>query len=137
MRLHQRSISKVTLLNVLRRRKSSLKKFLQETGIVTYELLKTRCDSMGVIPPEEDDFLKASGVESADLPRTVSSPAEGLIVLEPPDLVKENTGESFDLSTTSDQESEESDVQESDVEIQEAVSQNSQEESSKKKKKKN
>lgn len=95
MRLHQKSISKVSLLSVLKRRKSNLKTFLQETGIVTYELLKTRCDSMGVIPPEETEFFEAAGMSSADAPRRVSSPAEGLIVLDPPTLVKENTGESL------------------------------------------
>lgn len=95
MRLHQKSISKVSLLSVLKRRKSNLKTFLQETGIVTYELLKTRCDSMGVIPPEETEFFEAAGMTSADAPRSVSSPTEGLIVLEPPTLVKENTGENL------------------------------------------
>lgn len=93
MRLHQKSISKVSLLNVLKRRKTDLKQFLQETGVVTYELLKSRCDSMGVIPPEEQDFLEASGLTSLDELRNISSPAEGLIVLEPPALVKENTGQ--------------------------------------------
>lgn len=93
MRLHQKSISKVTLLSVLKRRKSSLATFLQETGVVTYELLKSRCDSMGVIPPEEEEFLKASGIDSSTALRTVSSPTEGLIVLEPPAIVKEMSGE--------------------------------------------
>lgn len=68
-----------------------MQKFLEETGIVTFELLKTRCDSMGVIPPEESEFLAALGVGNE--PRSVSSPAEGLIVLDPPEIVKESTGE--------------------------------------------
>jgi len=117
MRLHQKSISKVSLLSVLKRRKSGLKSFLQETGIVTYELLKNRCDSMGVIPPEESEFLDAVGVTSADAPRNVSSPTEGLIVLDPPALVKENTGEllvevdSSTVNTTSDSSLEEAQIQ--------------------------
>lgn len=92
MRLHERSISKVTLLNVLKRRKSNLKRFLEETGIVTYELLLTRCDSMGVIPPEEQEFLDATGAEAKGT-ATVSSPAEGLIVLDPPKIINELTGQ--------------------------------------------
>jgi len=92
MRLHERSISKVTLLNVLKRRKSNLKRFLEETGIVTYELLLTRCDSMGVIPPEEQEFLDATGAEAKGT-ATVSSPAEGVIVLNPPKIVNELTGQ--------------------------------------------
>lgn len=89
MRLHQKSISKVSLVNVLKRRHSSLKNFLKETGIVTYELLKNRCDSMGVIPPDDQEFLTASGMDSVNQLSTVSSPAEGLIVLEPPALDNE------------------------------------------------
>lgn len=91
MRLHERSISKVTLINVLKRRKSSLKRFLEETGIVTYELLRTRCDSMGVIPPEEQEFLDTTGTY-AEGTATVSSPAEGVIVLNPPKVINELTG---------------------------------------------
>lgn len=100
MRLHQRSISKVTLLSVLKRRKSDLKRFLSETGIVTYELLKSRCDSMGVIPPEEREFLDALGADTAGT-ATVSSPAEGLIVLEPPKILNELTGKEVDMPTES------------------------------------
>ena len=91
MRLHERSISKVTLINVLKRRKSSLKRFLEETGIVTYELLRTRCDSMGVIPPEEQEFLDATGAYATGT-ATVSSPAEGVIVLNTPKVINELTG---------------------------------------------
>lgn len=91
MRLHQRSISKVSLLNVLKRRKTDLKRFLEEAGIVTYELLKSRCDSMGVIPPDEQEFLDASGT-SHESAATISSPAEGVIVLEPPKIINELTG---------------------------------------------
>ena len=49
MRLQPKSISKVTLLNLLRRKRSSLKQFLLNNGIVTYELLVSRCNSMGEI----------------------------------------------------------------------------------------
>jgi len=96
MRLHQRSISKVTLLNVLKRRKSDLKRFLSDTGIVTYELLKSRCDSMGVIPPEEREFLDAIGTDSTGT-ASVSSPAEGLIVLGPPKIINELTGKEVEM----------------------------------------
>lgn len=98
MRLHQRSISKVTLVNVLKRRKTNLKNFLSETGIVTYELLKTRCDSMGVIPPDEVEFLEATGTD-ATKPAAISSPAEGLIVLDPPKILNELTGKESELTT--------------------------------------
>ena len=96
MRLHQRSISKVTLLSLLKRRKSDLKRFLSDTGIVTYELLKSRCDSMGVIQPEEKDFINASGVNAAGI-ALVSSPTEGLIVLDPPKIINELTGKEVEM----------------------------------------
>lgn len=96
MRLHQRSISKVTLLSLLKRRKSDLKRFLSDTGIVTYELLKSRCDSMGVIQPEEKDFINASGVNTAGM-ALVSSPTEGLIVLDPPKIINELTGKEVEM----------------------------------------
>lgn len=98
MRLNQRSISKVTLINVLRRRKTSLKNFLSETGIVTYELLKARCDSMGVIPPDESEFLDATGTDTTQ-PAAISSPAEGLIVLDPPKILNELTGKETEIPT--------------------------------------
>jgi len=96
MRLHQRSISKVTLLNVLKRRKSDLKRFLAETGIVTYELLKSRCNSMGVIPPEEREFLDTIEADYTGT-ASVSSPAEGLIVLDPPKIINELTGKEVEM----------------------------------------
>jgi len=79
MRLHKNSISKVNLTDILRRRKKSLQQFLDETGIVTYELLKERCRSMGVSPPCEEQFLNVMG---RGMPE-VSSPAEGVIVILP------------------------------------------------------
>ena len=79
MRLHKNSISKVNLTDILRRRKKSLQQFLDETGIVTYELLKERCRSMGVSPPDEEQFLNVMG---RGMPE-VSSPAEGVIVIAP------------------------------------------------------
>lgn len=91
MRLHRRSFSKVNLLDVLKRKKSNLAKFLSDSGIVTYELLVDRCNSMGVVPPEEDVFFVALGRKQEDVPN-VSSPAEGVVILEPPTLISEKSG---------------------------------------------
>lgn len=78
MRLQDRSYSKVTLSDLLRKKKKTLKQFLDEIGIVSYELLKTRCQAMGVQPPLEQDFNTAMG--NPLLPET-SSPTEGIVVL--------------------------------------------------------
>lgn len=89
MRLQQKSISKVNFLDILRRRKTNLSKFLDETGIVSYNLLVTRCNSMGVNPPTEKQFLEAKGEQTTP---EVSSPAEGVVVLTPPEIIVESTG---------------------------------------------
>jgi hypothetical protein len=86
MRLQKKSLSKIALLDLLRRKKSSLQKYLAETGIVTYELLVARCESNGLVPPAESEFLKASG--RTTVAPCVSSPTEGVVVLEPPAIVK-------------------------------------------------
>jgi hypothetical protein len=91
MRLHERSLSKVSLTDILRRRKKSLREFLLENGIVTYETLTTRCSSMGVLPPSIASFNEAAG-KTSEAQFMASSPTEGVVVLDPPTLVMENTG---------------------------------------------
>lgn len=81
MRLNKKSLSKVTLSDLLRRKKSSLENFLQETGIVTYELLTARCASIGVVPPTEQEFLNVKGNPAT---HEISSPMEGIVVMNPP-----------------------------------------------------
>ena len=85
MRLQKKSISKVSLLDLLRRRKTTLEKFLEETGIVTYDLLVARCASGGMTPPTEEQFLKAKG---NPVIHEVSSPTEGIVVVNPPEDIK-------------------------------------------------
>ena len=79
MRLQKKSYSRLNLGDLLRRRRSTLRSFLDETGIVTYELLKIRCESMGVVPPPESDFNEAKGNSTI---YSVSSPTEGIVVLD-------------------------------------------------------
>jgi hypothetical protein len=80
MRLQKKSLSKVSLLDLLRRKRTNLTDYLGETGIVTYDLLVKRCNSIGLLPPSEDHFLKAKGYP---ITHEVSSPTEGIVVLEP------------------------------------------------------
>lgn len=80
MRLQSRNYSKVTLNDILRKKRKTLKQFLNEMGIVTYELLKSRCQTMGIQPPDEQDFNNTLG--NPLVPET-SSPTEGVIVLAP------------------------------------------------------
>lgn len=63
----------------------TLRQFISDHGITTYEGLKIRCTQMGVAPPAEAEFLE-TGVS------LVSNPSEGVIVVDPLPVVSESTG---------------------------------------------
>jgi hypothetical protein len=85
MRLQEKSLSKLTLLDLLRRKRKNLEAYLKEAGIVTYDRLVRSCTSIGVIPPTEEQFLAARG---NPVTHEVSSPTDGILVLNPPELVE-------------------------------------------------
>lgn len=96
MRLQKKSYSRVSLTDLLRRKRSNLKKFLTETGIVTYELLLMRCESMGVVPPSASEFLAAKG---NPVLHEISSPTEGVVVIQaPPEETSVETTENSEES---------------------------------------
>lgn len=113
MRLNKNSISKVALTDLLRRKQSSLEKFLTENGIVTYERLVSRCESIGVVPPSEDQFNSSMGN-----PYEYSSPTEGIVVLNPLPSSPESTGSSPEDGSVSNEITE---IQEADESIDEAT----------------
>lgn len=80
MKFQKNSVSKLALTDLLRRKRTNLVKYLTDNGIYSYELLSTRCLSIGVIAPTEDQFLKARGTGSVC---DVCSPSEGIVVLHP------------------------------------------------------
>jgi len=84
-RIKVKNLPKLKLSDLLRRRKTTLNIFLKEFGITTYESLFERCDRMGVEAPSMDEFL------SVNQP-IVNNPAEGVVVLEAPPVIKESTG---------------------------------------------
>lgn len=73
----------IKLVDLLKKRKTNLKNFLTSSGVTTYTLLVSKCDSLGVSPPSEEEFKDAVG----DM---VSSPQEGVIVLDSPSLLKDS-----------------------------------------------
>lgn len=83
---------RLKLSDLLRRRKSTLKQFIDEHGISTFDGLKITCQRMGVAPPQDDDFY-------AVVPRLpkVSSPQEGVVVVEPLPVIDETTGKKIDI----------------------------------------
>ena len=65
----------LTLMHLLKRRKRTLKQFIDEFGITTYTELCNRCNRMGIVGPAEEEFKKLN------LPR-VSDPSEGVVVVD-------------------------------------------------------
>lgn len=78
--------SLIKLEDLLRRRKSNLKKFLQDRGITNYTALEQVCSRLGVSPPTTEAFELV-------MPSYVSDPASGVIVVPPLDVIHESTGE--------------------------------------------
>lgn len=80
-----KNLPKLTLMILLKRRRRTLRQFMDEFGITTYEELKTRCERIGVVAPSLEAFKQAN-------PTIVNSPTEGVLVLEAPPVVHEHTG---------------------------------------------
>lgn len=78
-----RNLPQIKLSDLLRRRKSNLKKFVNDLGISTYDSLKENCTRIGVQPPLEDEWLKVRD-------DFVTSPTEGIIVIDPPDSLQDD-----------------------------------------------
>jgi len=72
----------IRLTDLLKKKKTNLKQFLSASGITTYFTLSQKCNKMGVSPPLETEFHEAVGI-------IVSSPQEGVVVLDPPTLLKD------------------------------------------------
>lgn len=68
---------KLRLQDLLRKRKRTFEDWLTESGVSTYVELKRWCARVGVGPPSEDEWHKLKPVQ-------VSSPPDGVVVLEPP-----------------------------------------------------
>jgi hypothetical protein len=90
MRLQEKSLSKLTLADILRKKRKTLGDHLRELGIVTYDRLLKSCTSIGVIAPTEEEFLNAMG---NPVTPDISSPMDGILVLNPPPLLEEDLEE--------------------------------------------
>jgi hypothetical protein len=79
---------KISLADLLKRRRASLKKWCKEVGIQTYDQLIVYCDKIGVVAPSEAEWESAA-------PRDVTVPTEGIIHFEvnPLNVLDEKTGE--------------------------------------------
>jgi hypothetical protein len=86
-----KGIPPIKLTSLLKKKRILLKNYLKDVGISSYQTLLKKCEKMGVLPPEEKEFLEATEG------KIVSSPQEGIIVVEPEKIVKESTGERVDV----------------------------------------
>jgi hypothetical protein len=82
----------IRLVDLLKKRRKNLKSFLSSYGIVSYSTLVQKCSSMGVSAPSEEEFKNTLGTAAE-----ASSPQEGVVVLDPPALIKELTGEKISV----------------------------------------
>ena len=80
---------RLKLSDLLRRRKTTLKQMFVDRGITAYQTLVNWCDRIGVVPPTEKEFREVA-------PEPVNSAQEGVVVLEPPPVVEEQTGRQID-----------------------------------------
>ena len=81
MKLNLRNRPGIKLEHLLKRRRTMLSSFLEKQGITTYETLVERCSRMGCEPPTIEKFMAATSQA------VVSSPTEGVVVLEADDVV--------------------------------------------------
>jgi len=81
MKLNLRNRPGIKLETLLKRRRTTLASFLEKQGITTYETLLERCARMGCEPPTMEKFMVATSHA------VVSSPTEGVVVLEAEDVV--------------------------------------------------
>lgn len=80
-----KGLPQIKLLDLLKKKRTNLKDFLHNIGIASYGTLQKKCEKMGVAAPTFEVFQNALG-------EVVSSPAEGLIVLDSPNLIKDSGG---------------------------------------------
>jgi hypothetical protein len=88
-RIKVKNMPRLRLTDLLRRRKTTLDAFITESGVQTYEALVIRCNRLGVAPPDRSAWDELR-------PDIVSSPSDGVVVLDPPDVVEESTGRRID-----------------------------------------
>lgn len=91
-RIHLKNEPKLRLADLLKRRKTTLKLFLDAHGISTLEGLKELCHRLGVQSPTPEEF-------HAVVPHVpvVSHPQEGVVVIEPLPVIDAETGRRIDI----------------------------------------
>lgn len=81
---------RLSLADVLRRRKTDLKTFIDNLGLTTYAALDIWCGRLGVSAPSEAEF------HAVMPPRRLNSAQEGVVILEAPPVVDDISGRQID-----------------------------------------
>ncbi len=74
-KLQNPTMSTLTLLDLLKRRKTTLKSWMKETGYGTHRAVVEYCHSLGVISPSEEEFNRLNLDH-------VTDQANGIVVVE-------------------------------------------------------
>jgi hypothetical protein len=85
MKYHIKNVSCLTLNKLLKRRRMTLQKFLDEQNITCFESLRAKCINIGVEWPTEETFNKLKTP-------IVTNQNEGIIVIDPLIIVQESSG---------------------------------------------
>lgn len=82
----------LTLADVLRRRRETMKKFVNDSGVQSYEGLCNLCKVLGMLPPNKETYQLEID------PPFVTSQLDGIVVLDPPpvEIQDEDVQDSFD-----------------------------------------
>ena len=76
-----KNLPQLHLSNLLKRRKQTLRKFVTDLGVTSYDGLVKLCQTIGVIPPSESEY-------NTVIPVAVNSPQDGIVVIaDPEDMV--------------------------------------------------
>jgi hypothetical protein len=95
MHMALKNMPRLRLADLLKRRKMTLLQFINESGVQTYEGLVNRCDRIGVQPPAKDEYMILK-------PEIVSSPQDGVVILEPEPIPEDTFSYVNDMSLLSD-----------------------------------
>jgi hypothetical protein len=75
-RIVVKNLPQIKLVDLLKKKRVSLKEFIHNGGIHSFEALKERCSRMGVQSPSSEEWEKSKQ-------EVTTTPTEGIIVLEP------------------------------------------------------
>lgn len=79
-RIYLKNLPRLKLTDLIHRRRMTLRRLMDEYGIITYASLVSRCERLGVQEPTLEEYEIA-------MPALVTSQSEGVVVLEAPQSV--------------------------------------------------